>query len=472
MILFAKQSYLQAFRTKANRLLAGMLVLLILYAAWNGYSTWKEQVDMRHTYEDRVRENWEKMPDKHPHRMAHYGYLAFRPKPSLSFFDLGMESYTGNVVFLEAHRQNSVNFSEAGLSTGLLRFGEISMAMVLQVLLPLVIFFIGFGSVAADRENGTLRILKGQGASWKEIIFGRALGLLGVSAVFIFLAMLILLLLSLAGSSGSNAGDLARVGFLALVYLVYLGLISLMAVLVSSVSRSPKLALVTLTGIWLLFTVLIPRGANAFGKYLYPTPSKIEFEAAVEKELLSKGDSHDPNDPYYKALKDSLLNAYGVDSVQQLPFNYSGFQMKEGERISTEIYNRHFEDLLQLYERQNNVSSLASFIDPFIGLRNVSMALCGTDFHSYTRFRRQAEDYRYRLAQQMNDLQIKYISNRKTGENKISSDFWKELPRLEYRPAGKAEVLRMEAVSLVSLSAWLLSLVLIVILFSEKIKLV
>ena len=45
----------------------------------------------------------------------------FRLKHPLSTFDFGIESYTGNAVFLEAHRQNMVNFSEAGFSTGLLR---------------------------------------------------------------------------------------------------------------------------------------------------------------------------------------------------------------------------------------------------------------------------------------------------------------------------------------------------------------
>jgi ABC-2 type transport system permease protein len=75
--------------------------------------------------------------------MAHFGTFAFRLKHPLSIFDFGLESYMGNAVFLEAHKQNTVNFSEAGFSTGLLRFGELSMAIILQLILPLVIFFIG-----------------------------------------------------------------------------------------------------------------------------------------------------------------------------------------------------------------------------------------------------------------------------------------------------------------------------------------
>lgn len=52
----------------------------------------------------------------------------------------------------------------------LLRFGEISLAIVLQVLLTLLIFFLGFGIVATDIELATLRLVLSQGVSWKASI--------------------------------------------------------------------------------------------------------------------------------------------------------------------------------------------------------------------------------------------------------------------------------------------------------------
>lgn len=59
-------------------------------------------------------------------------------------------------MFLEAHRQNTINFSEASFSTGLIRFGEISVAMVLQTVLPLAIVFLGFGDEAQAIEGASL----------------------------------------------------------------------------------------------------------------------------------------------------------------------------------------------------------------------------------------------------------------------------------------------------------------------------
>ncbi|WP_205514031.1 ABC transporter permease [Longitalea arenae] len=475
LILFARQVMGMAFKNKAVMALLGLTVILLIYAAYSGFTIYQQQSRSRQLYQQQVRADWEDMPDKHPHRMAHYGYIAFRTKHPLSFFDFGMESYTGNAVFLEAHRQNSVNFSEAGFSTGMLRFGEISIAMILQVLLPLVIFFIGFSTVAADRENGTLKILLSQGTSWQEIIVGKALGLLGI-ALCILLPVILLLIIGcfVLPEKKYIVDNVCRIGWLALSYICYAGIISLMAVLISSIAKTAKSALVSLIGIWLLFTVIMPRTAQAMGNYLHATPSRIEFETAIEKDLIKKGDSHDPNDPYYKALKDSILRLYKVDSVQQLPFNYSGFQMKEGEKISAQIYNRHLFALLRKYQQQNDVSRYSAFINPFAALRDLSMAMSGTDFRSYVQFQQQAERYRYQLAQHMNELQIKHISNKKPGEHdkphSISSAFWKAFPDFEYKRTGQGTVLLQEFPALASLLCWLTLLTAITTILSKKLK--
>ena len=54
-----------------------------------------------------------------------------------------------------------------------------------------------------------------------------------------------------------------------------------------------------------------------------------------------------------------------------------------------------------------------SFLNPYIAIKNVSMGLSNTDYDSYIDFQKQAEDYRYNMAQKMNALQVKYISNKK-----------------------------------------------------------
>lgn len=417
LILMAKQVVDSAVRNTAVRVLCSIILLLMCHAAVSGYVTYQKQTESRIKNGAEVRRHWENMPDKHPHRMAHYGYIAFRPKAALSFFDFGIESYTRNAVFLEAHRQNTVNFFEAGFSTGMLRFGEISIALILQLLVPLLIFFLGFNTIAAERENNTLKVLLSQGAGWKEIIIGKSLGLLSISMLLFTPAVLITFSIwALQNNTGATGDELLRLLWLLVAYMIFFVIVSVIAVTVSAISKTAKMALVALIGMWLLFGIVLPRASQDLGNRLHPSPSKIEFETAVEKELIQKGDSHNPDDPYYKALKDSVMKAYKAASVQQLPFNYSGFQMKEGERISAEIYTKHLDGLLDAYQSQNNVARSTSFINPFMAIKNVSMAFSGTDFGAYTRFQKEAEAYRYRLAQHMNELQIKFVSNEKLAD--------------------------------------------------------
>jgi ABC-2 type transport system permease protein len=304
--LIARQFWRNAFKAKSIYAMMLVVAMILSYSAYSGWRNYTVQNGIRNHYQDQVRQSWENNPDKHPHRMAHYGSFAFRLKHPLSMFDFGMESFTGNAVFLEAHKQNTVNFSEASFSTGLLRFGEISMAMLLLVILPLIIFFLGFASVASERENGTLKVMLTQGAGWKEILIGKSLGLTGLSLLFFIpVAIVTLLLLLTAKDAPVTPDELLRYAGTVVSYWLFFQVLSIITVLISAISNTSKDALMKVLALWLFFIILLPKTTQALGSYFYPSPSKIEFETAVEKYLVKEGDSHNPDDPHYKALKDS-----------------------------------------------------------------------------------------------------------------------------------------------------------------------
>jgi ABC-2 type transport system permease protein len=191
------------------------------------------------------------------------------------------------------------------------------------------------------------------------------------------------------------------------------------------------------------------------GYYLYPTPSKIEMETAVEHDLIKQGDSHNPDDPHFKALKDSVLIANNVDKVEDLPFNYSGFIMSQGEAMSTKVYLDHQNELYQVYNKQNNLERYSAFFNPYTAIKNLSMAFSGTDFQSYLHFKDKAEAYRFKLAQDMNQLQMDFIPNRgKAGPNTISNKYWKEFPSFEYQFLSISNVFKNELISILALLLW------------------
>jgi ABC-2 type transport system permease protein len=440
LLLLARQSWKQAFHTRALYSILVVLLLVVGYAAYSGWKAYTQQNAMREHYQQVARASWEANPDKHPHRMAHFGTFAFRLKHPLSLFDVGLESFTGNAVFLEAHKQNTINSSEASFSTGLLRFGEISLAMLLQLLLPLVIVFAGFSTVSTDRENGTLKLLLTQGARRREILMGKSLGLFALAMLVVVPVFVVTVVLLFATDTPFHIDLVARLAVTVLAYGIFIAAVCMVTVAISAASTSSTAALMKLLGLWLLLAVVLPRTAQALGSYCFPAPAKVAFDAAMEEDVLKQGDSHNPDDPHYKHLRDSVLRVHGVDSVEHLPFNYSGFVMREGERLSAQIYQQHLQRLTRLYDKQNSLTTATALVNPFTAIRILSIALAGTDAASYQVFQGEAEAYRYALAQQMNALQMELISNRKPRPADkplaIHHDHWKDVP--DFKPQAVA----------------------------------
>ena len=454
--LLAHQLWKDSFRSKVMVVASILMLFLLLFSAYSGWENYHDQNSTRGVIQDEVQDSWENNPDKHPHRMSHYGSFAFRIKHVLSVFDLGIENFVGNAVFLEAHKQNTVNFSEASMSTGLLRFGEVCLAMLLKVIVPLFIFYLGFATIAQERENGTLKLLIGQGITRKEIVFGKWLGLWSLSLIFLFSIFIVLLFFVVIEMyEGLNNGSLLRYTVLFTSYLLFFAILSAITIMGSAFSKTAKGALIKLLGVWLLFVIIVPKSLQAIGYYLYPTPSKIELETAVEHDLVKLGDSHNPNDPHFKAIKDSVLLANNMDKVSDLPFNYGGFIMARGEALSTQVYRKHQNFLYKVYNKQNNLERLSAFINPYTAIKNVSMGFSGTDFKSFLNFKNAAENYHFKLAQDMNKLQMDFITNKgKEGPTKLSSKYWKELPPFKYNTLQISEVFKNEIISIVALLLW------------------
>lgn len=475
ILLIAELVWKSKSKSKSTIYTAFGLLFLLLFSLLLNFKKYNTTINTTQTQTKQIRQLWEAMPDKHPHRMAHYGYIVLRQQHPLSVFDSGLNSYLGNAIFLEAHKQNSVNLSQASFSNGLLRFGEMSTGLILQILLPLTLFFWGFNLVSNEKENGTLKILIAQGANFKEIIFGKSLGLFYLSLLLLIPIFITMLLILFFCPNTSNTLDLYVSYFtLSISYLIFIAIICLLAVLVSAIVKKSKTALIFLISVWLLFALILPKIAQVISQNIYPTISKIEFDTIVEKELLKYGDSHNPNDPYFKSLKDSLLRVYKVDSIIQLPFNYGGYQMREGERISAKAYEIEQSKILKLFKKQQNIIAYSAAINPLLAIKNISIALTRTDFKNYIAFQKESEKYRYSLAQKMNNLQMKYISNlAKNSADKtaiVSKTYWKEFPYFKFDHITFLNTIQNEIFSIFSLIFWLIGLIVFVVFFENKIK--
>lgn len=150
--------------------------------------------------------------------------------------------------------------------------------------------------------------------------------------------------------------------------------------------------------------------------------------------------------------------------------------MQEGEKISSAIYTKHHKQLETVYGRQQKISELSGFVDPAMAIKNLSMTASGTDYFSYRQFQEQAEDYRYKMAQHLNRLQIEQISNIKPKKGgppaTINGDNWRKFPDFNYQYTSLGKSLAAQYLPAAALIFWFLLCIAMAELTSRKLKLI
>jgi ABC-2 type transport system permease protein len=450
----AREEWRALARNRVSVVAGVILAALLVSAAVLGVEQRNAVETVRERYQASSDRQFDSQPDRHPHRMVHYGQFVFRPLSALAFFDRGVDSFTGHTVFLEGHRQNSANFSEARQSSLLLRFGELTPAFVLQTLAPLLVIFLAYGAVAGERERGTLRLMAAQGLSPERMLLGKLAAYGGVVGLILAPAALALLAAALVGWAPPGPALL-----LLLVYGLYLGIWAVGAVLISALARRSRDALIVLVSIWMVLVVLVPRTLPEIAARLQ-TPTKIETDIAIHEDLARIGDSHNPDDPYFSAFKAKTLAKYGVQRIEDLPVQWSGLVGMEGERLTSQLFDRHARQAFAREQAQNNLVRGFGVVSPVIALRQASMSLAGADIESHQDFLDQVERYRYAFVQALNRMQVEQIPNQNAGDDpRISADNWKRVPSFSYVTP---DVLRLAsgrvAANLAILTAWLVVL--------------
>lgn len=458
--LIARDELRLMLRNRVALIAFALIVLLTLVAVASSWSHQRGVADLRARHQHEAEHAFDAQPDRHPHRMVHYGHFIFRPLSPLAAFDPGVDAFTGSSMFLEGHRQNTANFGDVRQSSLLIRFGQLTPAFVLQIVAPLLLIFLGFGSLVRETERGTLGLLMLQGASRRQIGLGKlvALGAVGLAAA----APALLGLLVIAGQPGALA--LPMLVILA-GYLLYLTLWVVVILLVSAVVRRGRDALLALIALWTVTTVLLPRAVPDLASGAVPLRNRLQTDVAIARDLRHMGDSHDPDDPHFARFKQALLDRYRVARVEDLPFNYKGALAVEGERLSSELFDRYAAESFTAQARQNALIGAAGVLSPAIALRGLSMAAAGTDFAAHRRFLEQAERYRYALVQRLKQLEadaVSYANDTATdagadGRKRIGAANWQAIPDFRFDAPSGEMLARAALPGLLVLSLWLIA---------------
>lgn len=420
-------------------------------------------IQYRQAQEDReianklFRQQWEAQ-HRGAHSAAHYGTWIFKPLNVLGAFHPGLNDYSGTTYRIEAHVQQEVNHSNAEGKDNLLRFGQFSFALILQLLAPLLILFLSSSAITAEKESGTLRMLLAQGIKFRRLVWGKIWVNFLLAVLLVLPAFLIMLSALLLAGEGVEAT--LRLSFIFLGYLSYYFLCVLTGVIISVRSTASKISVFTALTFWLLAIVLLPRIVINMADYKFPAMSRATFDDRVEQGYREglNGDG-----PYYeraKAYEKELLSRYGADNIAQLPVDVDALVMQYHEDYKSKVFTYYYNKVSQTFNKQQNFINEAIWINPFIGIKRFSSAMSGTDFFHHQAFFTQARAYRDHFIRSLNLEQAKHSSTDEVHRT-LDPDFFSRMKDFQYREFSIKRILELQKTVFYGISGWILLAVLV-----------
>lgn len=412
---------------------SGIILVLLLIALLLGWQQ-MQRIDAEHAAARNVTyQQWLDQGEKNPHKAAHFGQYAFKPTGPLAFVDPGVDRFVGVTVWMEAHKQNEFNFRPARDATSLHRFGELSMAFGLQLLVPLVIVLLAFSAFTGERERGTLRQLLSVGVKPWHLLAGKGLAIMAaIGALLLPVALLGFIALGFADDHHASPASLfGRAGWLVLGYALYLSGFTALALGASAALSSSRKALIVLLAFWVVNGFVAPRAMTDLARQVSPTPTAVEFQKGLT-DARKATFGHDESHPAFVAFRDRMLKQYGVARVEDLPVGFRGLSLREDDENGYRIYDQHYGALWNSYARQERIRAIAGVAFPLAALQPFSMGMAGTDTFHHNRFASAAEAHRREI---QTVVSADLMRNQKYGDKKYVSNraLWEKIPAFEYR---------------------------------------
>jgi ABC-2 type transport system permease protein len=432
------------------------MVLLVSTSLFMAYTQSAKTASEKTELTKHMREQWDSL-NMDAHSASHYGKYVFTPQSSLGFFDLGISNYVGRFLKVEAHLQNDPQFSQANESSDTIRFGDLSAARLLQVLLPLLLIFMAYDTVGREREQGTLKLLVAQGVSMRRLIWQKIIAHFLLAQLVLIPVMTAAFIFQVSGDATSKTNDdFTRFVLLLLLYSGFSFIVICITVSVSAKLKESHNTLFAMLGVWFVFILFLPKMTANAADGFYPLPSKKEFHLAIEKEVKNGVDGHNKSDIRSKLFIDSVLTHYQVSNVNQLPINIDGALMQADEDYRNMVTKKNFGFVKEKIYEQNYLSQQLAWLNPFLSVRDLSMSICSTDYFQQAAFEEQVQNYRIELMRTLNDYMTTHSKPGDWG-SKAESSFFQSVPDFIYHQPSLWWCLTNYWLSIVAFAIWLVA---------------
>ena len=452
----AKKECIEMIRDGRFRWAAAIVFALLVGSLIVGWKHYADVEAQRAESQAADRETWVNQGEKSQHSAAHFGTYAFKPTSPLSSIDRGVLPYTGVSIFMEAHRVKEASYRPVDDANAMHRLGAITAASTLQFLVPLLIILLAFSSFAGEREHGTLRQLMSLGLKRRTVALGKALGVV-LPLMLLLAPAAVVGAVAMALYAGPDAAlwSLPRLLLMIVLYLLYFGVFIGLALIVSARASSTRVALTVLLGFWLWSSFLVPRAATDVADALFPTPTSVEFDRAVQAGF----DQLPAWTDRMHAVEERLMKKHGVDSPDLLPVSVPGSSLMEAEEDETRIYRQQFAALRKTYAAQDRAVQFGTVLAPMVAVQAASMGLAGSDLAHHRHFVEAAETYRYDYVQTLN---LDMVERNASWDYRAGRSMWESIPAFTYESPGLSWALGHYTIGLGFLGLWFVAVTVMV----------
>ncbi len=458
MLRIAKEEWRLWLRSKVIVVATLIVAMLLAVTSMLTVNRVANEQSQRLAQQVAAEETFFAQPDRHPHRMVHYGHYAFRPPPPLAAFEPGVDAVTGQSIFLEGHRQNTAMFADTKAAADLGGFASLTPANLYQLLLPLLLIVLGHALLLRERESGTLAVILAQGQSGVSLAMGKAIALLAVIAIFM------LPLIAVAAHSVVQGEKILAAASLVGGYFLYLCVWGAIVLAASIILKQRAVSLGALIFIWLFAALIVPRFAINASSAAIDAPGKIESDLVMLAEQRKLGDGHNAADPAFQRLQKEVLEQYGVENVEDLPINWRGVVASFSEAELTDLLNSYAENRMEQEANQSGLFNLFGLASPTIAVGSVSRTLAGTDLATHHRFLRESEALRFDFVQSLNAVHANELSyaddlNRSSDpeaerRTRVNSAAWRVLDEFRFAPDSASDRVNRASFPFAILMTW------------------
>lgn len=395
---------------------------------------------------------WMDQGDRNPHSAAHFSRYAFRPASPLGMLEPGTSDFAGLAIWMEAHYQDPAMFRRAEDGGDLSRYSQLTPGFLVTTVAPLIVFLLLFGSVAGEREDGTLRQLLATGVDTDQFFKGKLFAGLRLTLIAYTVVFVPVALLSIVLTPAEADGDaVLRLIALYVAWGLYLAAFVAIAIGASALFRSRQSAFLALTCLWAVLTILVPRFAADLGTSLHPQPDARDAAA----RLAEASSAYYANPERRQRIEDEVLERYDVATTDDLPINYSAYVLQVSEELSEPEFDRFYADLDDRYAAQEGIARAFSVLTPAVAMESLARGLAGTDRVHQREFAQAAEAHRREMIQILNEDYM-YNAGDVGAAYTADASLWDKFEDFDYRLPALPTVAGRYLPDALLLIAWLL----------------